>query len=138
MRICVCVFIIEKDKEKANCVIFSVGWQGLKCRCFSVFRVLSSLMASADSRGQTSHLHNSFHFRAPDKCLQTPRLSVKSEYFCSSPAECRFGELNQRSSFVVLFFSFVEGGGRERKGIKSGSKERWWRKKRQERKLRTK
>lgn len=110
--------------------MFSVDWQGLKCRCFSVFRVLSSLMVSADSRGQTSHLHNSFHFRAPDKCLQTRRLSVKSEYFSRSPAECRFGELNQRSISFFFFFFFLMGeGGLQRggrKGTKSGSEERWW------------
>lgn len=97
----ICALIMEKDKERGNCVMLSADWQGLKCRCFRVFRVLSSLMASADSRGQTSHLHNSFHFRAPDKCFQTCRLSVKSEYFSSSPAECRFGELYQRSSVFL-------------------------------------
>ncbi len=101
MRICAYVFILEKIRREQT-VIFSVDWQGLKCRCFSVFRVLSSLMVSADNRGQTSHLHNSFHFRAPDKCLQTRRLSVKSEYFSSSPAARRFGELNQRS--ISFFF----------------------------------
>lgn len=102
------MLVCVEKKSREQTVIFSVDWQGLKCRCFSVFRVLSSLMASADSQGQTSHLHNSFHFRASDKCLQTRRLSVKSEYFSSSPAECRFGELNQRSFFFSSLFCFVE------------------------------
>lgn len=94
-----------REKQGSNCVIFSERWQGLTCRCFGVFRVLSSLMASADSQGQTSHLHNSFHFGAADKCLQTRRLSVKSEYFSSSPTECRFAELNQKSGgFFFCFF----------------------------------
>lgn len=49
---------------------------------------------TAHSWGQTPHLHNSFHFRAADKCLQTRRVSVKSKYFSSFCTEC---ELNQRN-----------------------------------------
>lgn len=70
---------------------------------------LSSLMAFADGRGQTSHLHNSFHFRASDKCLPTRRRSVKSEYSSGFPAERRFSKLNLRSSLFVcgvLFFYY--------------------------------
>lgn len=116
-----CVFIMGKEKQRANCVIFSMDWQGLKCRCFSVFRVLSSLMASADSRGQTSHLHNSFHFRAPDKCLQN-----------SSPL-CEIGIFLQLSRRVPIrrikpeeqyfFFFFLRRGRRREAQKKDGGGE---------------
>lgn len=95
----------RKRKRREQTVILSADCQGLKCRCFSVFRVLSSLMASADSRGQ--HLICIIHFTS--ECLTNAsklvaRLSVKSEYFSRSPAERRFAKLNQEKSF------FLQGG----------------------------